>query len=81
MRAALLACDPGEITFTSVTNGTIEWMVQQVGSERVIYGSDAPMRDPFPQFGWVAYADISEEDKRNILGRNMQKIIAAVRLP
>jgi predicted TIM-barrel fold metal-dependent hydrolase len=67
-----------EITFTSVTNGTIEWMVQEVGSEKVIYGSDAPMRDPFPQFGWVAYADISEQDKRNILGLNMEKIIAKV---
>lgn len=70
-----------EITFTSVTSGTIEWMVQQVGSEKVVYGSDTPMRDPFPQFGWVAYADISEEDKRNILGRNMRRIIDAVRLP
>ncbi len=67
-----------EITFTSVTNGTIEYMVREVGSERVLYGSDAPMRDPFPQFGWVVYADISEEDKRNILGRNMEKILSAV---
>jgi len=64
-----------EITFTSVTNGIIEYMVKEIGSERVIYGSDSAMRDPFPQFGWVVYADISEEDKRNILGRNMRKII------
>ncbi len=70
-----------EITFTSVTNGTIEWMCEQVGSERVIYGSDTPMRDPAPQVGWVVYADISEDAKRNILGRNMERIIAEVRLP
>ena len=70
-----------EITFTSVLNGTIEWMVNQVGSYKVVYGSDCPMRDPFPQFGWVAYADISEEAKRDILGRNMKRIIDAVRLP
>ncbi len=70
-----------EITFTSVTNGTIEWMVEQLGSGRVIYGSDTPMRDPFPQFGWVVYADISEEAKRDILGRNMAGIIGKVRLP
>lgn len=67
-----------EITFTSVTSGSIEYMVRELGSERVIYGSDAPMRDPFPQFGWVAYADISEADKRNILGRNMERILAEV---
>lgn len=70
-----------EITFTSVTNGTIEYMVRELGSERVLYGSDAPMRDPFPQFGWVAYANISEEDKRKILGRNMQRILEQVKLP
>lgn len=67
-----------EITFTSVTHGTIEYMVEQLGAERVVYGSDAPMRDPIPQFGWVVYADISEQDKRNILGLNMQKILNAV---
>ena len=70
-----------EITFTSVTSGSIEYMVEEVGSERVLYGSDAPMRDPYPQFGWVAYADISEQDKRNIFGRNMEKILARVKLP
>lgn len=64
-----------EITYTAVTNGIIEFLVQEIGSEKVIYGSDAAMRDPFPQFGWVAYADISEADKRNILGRNMRKIL------
>ncbi len=69
-----------EITFTSVISGIIEYMVRELGSERVLYGSDAPMRDPYPQFGWVAYADISEDDKRNILGRNMQKILKRVRL-
>ncbi len=69
-----------EITLTSVVNGIIEYMVRELGSERILYGSDAPMRDPYPQFGWVAYADISEEDKRNILGRNMQRIIERVRL-
>jgi predicted TIM-barrel fold metal-dependent hydrolase len=64
-----------EITYTAVTNGVIEYMVREVGSEKVIYGSDTAMRDPIPQFGWLAYADIAEFDKRNILGRNMRKII------
>ncbi len=67
-----------EITFTAVLNGVIEYLVREVGSQRVVYGSDAPMRDPFPQFGWVAYADISEEEKRDVFGRNMEKILATV---
>ena len=64
-----------EITYTAVTNGAIEFLVNELGSEKIIYGSDTSMRDPFPQFGWVAYADIAEKDKRNILGKNMRKII------
>ncbi len=64
-----------EITFTSVVEGIIEYMVREIGSTRVLYGSDAPMRDPYPQFGWVAYADLTEEEKENILGKNMQKIL------
>ncbi len=64
-----------EITYTAVTNGIIEYMVREVGAKRVIYGSDSVMRDPIPQFGWVAYANISEADKRKILGKNMRKII------
>jgi predicted TIM-barrel fold metal-dependent hydrolase len=64
-----------EITYTAVTNGVIEYMVREVGAKRVIYGSDTAMRDPIPQFGWLAYAEISEADKRKILGRNMRKII------
>jgi predicted TIM-barrel fold metal-dependent hydrolase len=44
-------------------------------SGKVLYGTDAPMRDPRPQLGWVAYADISIEDKKKILGENMQRIM------
>lgn len=64
-----------EITFTAVTNGIIEFLIREIGSEKVLYGSDTVMRDPIPQFGWVVYADISEDEKRNILGRNMRKIV------
>lgn len=70
-----------EITFTSVIAGIIEFIVREVGAERVIYGSDAPMRDPAPQFGWVAYAGISESEKRLVFGQNMAKILSRITLP
>ena len=53
-----------EITYTTVTRGMIEFLVAEIGADRVLYGSDLPMRDPSPQLGWVAYARISEEDKK-----------------
>ncbi len=65
-----------EITFTAVTYGSIEFMVEQVGAGKVLFGTDQPMRDPIPQFGWVAYSHLSEKEKRKILGENMRKILA-----
>jgi predicted TIM-barrel fold metal-dependent hydrolase len=64
-----------QLTYTSVTLGSIEYLVKEVGADRILYGTDAPMRDPRPQLGWLVYANISEEDKRLILGTNMQKVL------
>jgi len=64
-----------EITLTTVTYGVIEFMAEEVGAEKIIFGTDAPMRDPIPQLGWLAYTRLSEEEKRKILGENMQKIL------
>lgn len=64
-----------EITYTALTYGVIEYMVETVGAEKVVYGSDMPMRDPAPQLAWVCYARISVEDKRKILGTNMKRLM------
>ena len=64
-----------EITYTTLTRGMIEYLVGEIGAERVLYGSDLPMRDPAPQLGWVAYARISEEEKRKILYENMKRLM------
>lgn len=68
-----------EITLTAVTYRVIEFMVKHVGADRVLFGTDQPMRDPIPQFGWMAYAHCSYEDKKKMFGLNMQKIIRRVR--
>lgn len=69
-----------EITQTNVTNGVLEYMAAKITSHRILYGTDTPMRDPYPQFGWVAYSNLSEMAKRHILGENMQSILDRVRL-
>ncbi len=69
-----------ELTFTDVVDGVIEFIVDQAGPERVLFGTDQPMRDASPQLGWVAYARISEEEKVRILGENMKKILAGARI-
>jgi predicted TIM-barrel fold metal-dependent hydrolase len=68
-----------EITLTSVTFRVIEFMVEHVGAERVLFGTDQPMRDPLPQFGWVAYSHCTPAQKRKIFGENMRAIVRRVR--
>ncbi|NMB98489.1 MAG: amidohydrolase family protein, partial [Clostridiaceae bacterium] len=64
-----------QLTYTTVTQGVIEYLCKEWLSDKVLYGTDAPMRDPRPQLGWDAYADISIEDKKKILGETMQRIL------
>ncbi len=68
-----------EITLTSVTYRVIEFMVEHVGADRVLFGTDQPMRDPIPQFGWVVYSHCTPEEKKLMLGENMRRIIKRVR--
>jgi hypothetical protein len=57
----------------------IEKLVEGIGSERVLYGTDLPWFDPMYPTGCVAHAAIGEEDKRNILYRNAMRLFSAVR--
>jgi predicted TIM-barrel fold metal-dependent hydrolase len=68
-----------EITLTTVTYKVIEFMVSHVGAGRVLFGTDQPMRDPIPQFGWMAYSHCTPEEKRKMFGLNMNRIMRRVR--
>jgi predicted TIM-barrel fold metal-dependent hydrolase len=57
-----------ELTLTPVANGAIELLVKKLGAKRVLFGTDAPMRDPRPQLGWAVHAAITREDKVEVLG-------------
>ncbi len=64
-----------EITYTTLTNGVIEYLVEHAGADKMLFGTDMPMRDPAPQLAWVCYAKISVDEKKKILGGNMKKLI------
>ena len=70
-----------EITFTTVTNRCIEFLVEATGEDRVVFGSDQSMRDPRQQLGWVVWADLPVETRHKVLGGNFQRILDRVRLP
>jgi predicted TIM-barrel fold metal-dependent hydrolase len=65
-----------EITLTPVTSGIIDYLANHAGADRVLYGSDLPMRDPRQQLGWVVFSKLSVAKKKQILGENALKVIA-----
>jgi uncharacterized protein len=56
--------------------GFVEYAVAHLGAERVLYGSDGPLRDFGPQLAKVKGAHISEAERRLILHDNMAKLLA-----
>jgi predicted TIM-barrel fold metal-dependent hydrolase len=55
--------------------GAIEWLVREVGAERVVFGTDQPFVDPRPQLGRVAFAKLSDAEKALILGGNARRLL------
>jgi predicted TIM-barrel fold metal-dependent hydrolase len=70
-----------DLTFTSVLHGVVEFFVEEGLADKVLYCTDAPMRDPIPQFGWVAYSRIAEADKEKIFGGNMLRVLDHAGVP
>jgi len=55
--------------------GVIEYLVEKVGAEKVIFGSDAPQHCFIAEVGHVAFAKVSEADKAKIFGLNMARLL------
>ena len=58
--------------------GGFEALVDMVGARKVLYGSDAPLHDMAYQIGRVLFAKMSDEDKADILGHNLERLIGQV---
>ena len=54
--------------------GLVEYLVQQVGAERILYGSDLTWIDPRTQLGMILDAAIPTADKALILRHNAVKL-------
>lgn len=64
-----------ELTAIPGERDTIEDLVQRVGSERLLFGTDMPWFDEYQAVGGLLAAHITEDDKRNILYRNAERIL------
>ncbi len=57
------------------TSGYVEMAVRELGAERVIYGSDVGGRSFASQIAKVEGANISESEKKLILGGNLRRLL------
>lgn len=56
-------------------SGLIEKMVEGAGAEKVLFGSDAVWNSTEAGIGRIMFADITDEQKRLILGMNAKKLM------
>jgi hypothetical protein len=67
-----------DLAVSRTMEGNVEWLVKEMGANKVLYGSDMPLLDPGPALGRVAMADLDEKDKRKIFGLNIKGILSKI---
>jgi predicted TIM-barrel fold metal-dependent hydrolase len=60
------------------TAGFIEMAVRDLGPERIIFGSHLPSRSLGTELGKIIGADISDRDRKLILGENFRKLLRPI---
>lgn len=68
-----------DLTGSWVYEGVLEYFVSEVGSKRIVFGTDQPFVDGRPNLGRVGYAMINDEEKKDIYGRNSKNILHRIR--
>ena len=59
----------------SIVPGLVEWAVQEIGADRILFGSDTPVYSVAMQRARIDSAAISDEAKRMILRENARKLL------
>ena len=60
------------------TAGFLEMALRELGSERIVFGSHLPSRSLGTELGKVIGAEISDKDRRSILGENLRKLLGPI---
>ncbi len=60
---------------SSFDNGMIEFAVEQVGADRILFGSDTPLLDPILQIAKVRESDLTDEQKDSIFHGNIERLL------
>ncbi|MCL2748378.1 MAG: amidohydrolase family protein [Oscillospiraceae bacterium] len=65
----------GDVAVSQSFEGNIEWFVREIGSRKVLFGTDMACMTPVATVARIAMAEISDEEKLDIFGLNMQRIL------
>jgi uncharacterized protein len=60
------------------TAGFVEMAVRELGARRVLYGSDVPGRSFASQLAKVLGANMTDQDRRLILGENLRRLLMPI---
>jgi hypothetical protein len=66
-----------ELSYFTTHRG-VEYLVEQVGAERLVFGSGLPWASPGPGIAAVQYAMIHDEERQLIAGENLRRLLAYV---
>jgi len=80
---AIQKCQHGNVfadtsSASSIIPGLIEWAVQEIGAERVLFGTDTPLYSTAMHRARINHADLSDADKRLILRDNAVKLFGSM---
>ena len=64
-----------ELTSVLGRRGVIELFCEKVGSHRLLFGTDLPWFDEHQGIGSLLSADITDDDRHNILHRNAERLL------
>jgi predicted TIM-barrel fold metal-dependent hydrolase len=65
-----------ELTAVFDDRGILEKFSREVGSDRLLFGTDLPWFDPHQAVGALITAHIDDEDRHNICHRNAERLLA-----
>lgn len=65
----------GDLALSTPLQGNVEWLVREVGSKKILFGTDMPFFDPSPCLARVAMADITLEEKKDIFAGNIVRLM------
>ena len=66
-----------ELAYSNIYYGVLDRLVEQLGADKVLFGSDCVLHDMAYQLGRVIYSQLSDEEQRLILGENMLRLLGS----